>query len=84
MTIKGIDLTDRQRRQVLAAYVHRWTVENARQSYEGKCPGCEQSAPFPMVTGTRGSTTAPERTWTRAEWHAYHVPLTTDAAWLAR
>lgn len=83
MIIQGSALTPTQRALVLRAYVHRWTVENAHQTYGGKCPGCEQSAPFPLVTGTRGSATTPERTWTRAEWHAYHAPLTTDAEWIA-
>lgn len=83
--IPGPSLNPKQRALVLRAYVYRWTHENARQTYNGCCPGCEQSAPFPMVTGVRhpkaGET--PERTWTRAEWHAYHMPLTTDDAWLA-
>jgi hypothetical protein len=77
--IKGLDLTPAQRAQVLAAYVHRWTVENAQQTYYGLCPGCEQSQPFPLGTIT-GTT---RRVFTRAEWHAYHALLTTDDRWLA-
>jgi hypothetical protein len=74
-------LTPAQRRQVCAAFVHRWTVENAQQTYAGRCPACEQSAPYPMTCGEA----LPDgpRTYTREEWHAYHAPLTTDAEWIA-
>jgi hypothetical protein len=80
MLLKGIDLTDRQRAQVLATYVQRWTHENARQTYGGRCPGCVQSGPFPGVLRGQPSD---GRVWTEAEWHAYHVPLMSDAAWVA-
>lgn len=77
MLIKGIDLTPAQRTQVLEAYVHRWTHENSQQTYQGRCPGCEQSRPFPMVCGND------RKVYSRSEWHAYHVALTTDDQWLA-
>lgn len=84
MLIKGIDLTPQQRAHVLAAFVHRWTHENARQTYGGKCPACEQSrgtcrgVPLMKVGPTQDL-----RPYTREEWHAYHKPLISDAEWLA-
>jgi hypothetical protein len=42
MLVKGSELTPEQRSQVLAAFVHRHTHENARQTYGGRCPACEQ------------------------------------------
>ncbi len=78
MLITGAKLTPEQRKMVLGAFVLRWTRENSRQTYGGKCPGCVQSEPFPKVTGSKGE----RRVWERAEWHAYHRPITTDAEWL--
>lgn len=72
MLIKGNDLNDSQRRQVLAAFTHRWTYENAKRIYDGKCPACVQRSQ------TGGSPTVNGKPW-----HEYHVPLTTDAEWLA-
>ncbi len=78
-TIQGDKLPARLQREVLARFVHRWTHENAKQTYGGKCPGCEQSTRGGfIVTGTPDKPKA----WTREEWHAYHKPLTTDAEWL--
>lgn len=81
MLIKGSNLNPSQKTLVLAAFVHRWTHENAAQSYGGKCPGCEQAkikGRF-IVTGTPQHPTV----WTREAWHSYHQPLTTDEKWLA-
>jgi hypothetical protein len=86
--IRGDQLNTDQRRQVLAAYVHRHTEENARQTYGGKCPNCEQSARADglIITGSKRGP-IPITVWTKAEWHAYHTSkgakLQTDAAWLA-
>lgn len=81
--IRGDELRPELQRQVLARYVHRHTVENARQSYHGRCPNCEQMAAIGFRTGWPGD--AP-KIWTRDEWHAYHTthgaPLVTDAEWL--
>ena len=38
--VRGDRLSTAQRRHVLAAFVHRWTFENARQTYRGRCPAC--------------------------------------------
>lgn len=67
--IKGQDLNSDQRRQVLAAYVHRWTFENAKQTYSGQCPGCVQRS-------------GPNDEESIKDWHAYHKPLETDDVWL--
>lgn len=68
------------RQQVLRQFVHRWTHENAKQTYGGKCPGCEQATRGGcIITGQKETL----KKWTREEWHAYHTPLTTDADWLA-
>ncbi len=76
MLIRGADLTDAQRGIVLATFVHRWTVENAFQTYQGRCPACVQAlAAVPLkVDGMP---------YTIAEWHAHHTKLTTDREWLA-
>ena len=66
--LAGSTLTPRQQAQVCSAFVHRWTVENARQTYQGRCPACAQGAPTGM---------------TEPQWHAHHMPLTTDAEWIA-
>ncbi len=83
--IHGSRLNEAQRKQVLAAFVHRHTIENAKQTYGGKCVLCEQSTRGGhIVTGVSnpGAMEAPLKVWTRAEWHAYHVPAVTDAEWL--
>jgi hypothetical protein len=74
MLIHGKDLTDRQRAEVLATFVHRWTHENAALNYGGRCPACVQA----------GSKAAPD--WhghhkplqTDEEWlecHAFHFVM---------
>jgi hypothetical protein len=73
MLVRGDQLTFYQHRQVLAAFVHRWTFENARQSYGGLCPGCVQQR------RCGGKMTVNGRPW-----HEYHAPLTTDTEWLKR
>ena len=70
--IKGDKLNDKQRREVLERFVHRWTHENAKQTYGGRCPACEQRR---LTGGTDDVNGVP--------WHDYHQPLTTDAEWLA-
>lgn len=80
--IRGDQLSPALRTEVLRRYVHRWTHENARQTYGGKCPGCEQSTRNGRIV-TGGAPGIPVKVWTRAEWHAYHVPLITDDQWLA-
>lgn len=45
--IRGDRLSAPLRAEVLARYVHRWTHENARQSYRGECPACAQSPDRP-------------------------------------
>ncbi len=73
MLIRGDHLSFDQRQQVLAAFVHRWTIENARQSYGGQCPGCVQQHQCGGSMEVNGK-----------PWHEYHVPLTTDSEWLKR
>jgi hypothetical protein len=80
MLIKGADLNPDQRRAVLAAFVHRWTHENAVQTYRGQCPGCVQSGGNREIVIPAGQQAAGE---VRKMWHDHHVPLTTDAEWLA-
>jgi hypothetical protein len=76
MLIKGTDLNASQRQQVLAAFVHRHTHENARQTYQGRCPACVQQAQC-------GGNMEAERDGVVIPWHEYHVPLKTDEEWLA-
>lgn len=77
--IRGDKLPAKARDAVLRAYTHRWTHENAQQTYGGKCPACEQAKRNGVVT--TGTKDAP-KIWPISEWHAYHAPLTTDAEWL--
>ena len=72
MLIRGDRLTDRQRAEVLRVFVHRWTVENTRQTYGGKCPACVQNRRIVERDQALG-----------VSWHARHAPLTTDQEWLA-
>jgi len=69
MLIKGSTLNAKQREQVRAAFVHRHTVENGQRFAEG-CTLCHYRGD--SLTGK-----------TLAEWHAYHVPETTDDQWIA-
>ena|SRR6266540_5307024 len=70
--IKGSELPPEARREVLATFVHRWTHENARQSYRGECPACVQRA---RRKGSKIVSGIP--------WHDFHVALTSDREWLA-
>jgi hypothetical protein len=72
MLIRGSDLNAAQRRQVLNAFIYRWTHENARQNYRGQCPGCVQNR-----------RPASRRQMSETEWHAHHLPLISDEQWLA-
>lgn len=76
MLIKGTDLTSAQRRMVLATFVHRWTHENAPQTYNGRCPACVQRE----QTGGRSTDIMPDGQM----WHQYHTHLTTDDEWIAQ
>jgi hypothetical protein len=80
--ILGIDLRPEVQAEAKARFVHRWTHENAKQTYGGKCPGCEQAANGGHIV-TGGAPGFPKKVWTREEWHAYHIPLVSDAEWLA-
>ena len=42
MWIRGDELTLPQQAHVLSAFVYRWTYENARERYCGRCPACVQ------------------------------------------
>ena len=68
----GNKLTVAQRQQVLAAFVHRWTFENARQSYKGQCPGRVQQRQCGGAMVVQGTPL-----------HLYHRPLVSDEQWLA-
>lgn len=80
MLITGDQLNDQQRRQVLAAYVHRWTHENAKQTYQGRCPACVQSGGDHEVVLPPGQAGAGE---VRKRWHDQHLPMVSDREWLA-
>lgn len=68
--VKGSNLSTPLRQEVLSQYIHRWTHENATQTYGGKCPACAQ----------RDFRTT---NMTQKQWHEYHVALITDEQWLA-
>ncbi len=69
--VRGDRLTTAQRRQVLSAFAHRWTHENAQQTYGGRCPACVQQRQCDGNMVVNGK-----------PWHEQHVPLTTDEQWL--
>lgn len=81
--IRGDQLNGDQRRQVLAAYVHRWTHENARQTYRGLCPACEQAFRGGALYTCGEALRDGPVTYTSEQWHAYHKPLQTDEQFLA-
>ena len=80
--IIGSKLNPSQKREALACFVHRWTHENARQSYGGKCPACEQAGRKGRIE-TGGAEGFPLKVWTREGWHAYHAPIVSDEQWLS-
>ena len=69
--VRGDRLTAIQRHHVQAVFVHRWTHENARQTYSGRCPACVQQR---QCGGNMEINDKP--------WHEHHVPLVTDEQWL--
>lgn len=75
-SLPGDKLKPNAKREALAMFVHRWTHENAAQTYHGECPACHQSK---LPDGTYGNGTL-----TREQWHKHHLPLISDAEWLAR
>jgi len=81
MLIKGQDLNVEQRRLVLAAYVHRHTVENAA-SRGVPCVMCADSpgGADRIVVIPAGQQAAHE---VRKRWHDHHVRVQTDTQWLA-
>ncbi len=48
MLIRGSDLNPEQRRQVLAAYIYRWTLENTRRAEAWR--GIEGAPTIPLQT----------------------------------
>jgi hypothetical protein len=79
MLIKGSQLTDAQRRIVLAAFVHRHTIENAKRRGVD-CVLCADSGGNYEVTIPAGQHSA---TTIRKAWHEHHVKVQTDDQWLA-
>lgn len=51
MLIKGTDLTRRQREQVLAAFIYRWTTENPQRESAWAFAGKSGGAPsMPLIS----------------------------------
>lgn len=71
MLIRGDQLTDRQRAEVLRTFVHRWTQENAQRTYHGRCPACAQQPKIDRADRAVG-----------VSWHTRHAPIVSDAEWL--
>jgi len=69
--VRGDRLTAAVRKHVLAAFVHRWTHDNARQTYNGRCPACVQQRQCGGNMTVEGK-----------PWHECHVALVTDDEWL--
>ncbi len=83
MILKGSSLNSRQREQVLAAFVHRNTIENAKRRGVD-CVNCAMNR-YPYVTG-QALPDGPH-VYTREQWHTYHTThgavAISDAQWLA-
>lgn len=69
--IKGSALNSPQRRAVLAAFVHRWTHENARQTYHGQCPACAQASHHLPDWHQRHAALVSDDEWLAA--HAFYI-----------
>ena len=78
--IKGSDLTDLQRDQVLAAFVHRHTIENAKRRGVA-CVLCADSGGDRDVVIPAGWQSGVA---VRKRWHDHHVAVETDHAWIIR
>lgn len=79
MLIKGSDLNSRQRAQVLAAYVHRHTIENAQRRGVA-CVMCTDSGGNRDIVIPAGHQGPDE---IRKPWHEHHIQVVTDAEWIA-
>ena len=54
--IKGNELDQTQRRQVLSAFVYRWTVENPFRTQVYKCSLCDILTPYENKESANGHT----------------------------
>lgn len=72
--IKGQDLTQEQKEQVLAKFTHRWTHENPhRVAVHGPCPFCDIKTPYVNTQTTNGHTHPTEPLVTDEEWMQAHA-----------
>jgi hypothetical protein len=70
MLIRGDKLTQRQREQVLAAFIYRWTTGNKQRTQVYKCELCDIRTPYVNTQSANG--------------HSHPtIPLQTDDQWLA-
>jgi hypothetical protein len=67
--IKGSDLDEDQKRQVLAAFIYRWTKENRQRTQVYSCELCDIQTPYENNKSANGHT------------HPT-IPLISDAEWL--
>lgn len=68
--IAGTQLDSRQRQQVLAAFIYRWTSGNTRRTHVWKCTLCDIKTPYENSTTANGHT------------HPT-IPLQTDEQWIS-
>ena len=68
--VRGDRLTPRQRAEVLAAFIYRWTKDNAQRVQAwGRCSKCDVCNPYVNLKSAEG--------------HSHPtVPLVSDAEWL--
>jgi hypothetical protein len=69
--VRGDKLHPDARKEALSRYVHRWTHENSKQNYGGKCPACVQGASHAAKNGM-----------SQEQWHNHHDPMTSDHEWM--
>jgi hypothetical protein len=74
MLISGTKLTAAQRRQVLAAFTHRHTVENAE--VQGGCLLCKLNGPADRLVEAVALNAPP------IPWHEYHIAAENDERWI--
>jgi hypothetical protein len=69
--MRGDLLPANLKKEVLEKYVYRWTDENARRRYGGKCPACIQQEKYGGKGAMKGEA-----------WHKHHLPMVSDEKWL--
>jgi hypothetical protein len=83
--IRGDKLTPAMRRQVLAAFVYRWTTDNRMRVHAWpSCPLCDIRKPYVDVSSSNGHNHPTIPLVSDTEWLRAHAFYMTTAGTLAR